>query len=67
MTACVSMMGRSWAVQRKQRSRGWWVGIIATVATDLWQWLLQIVGLPPANPTGTVAGRQGRSREARAR
>ena len=25
------------------------VGIIATLATDLWLWLLQIVGVPPAN------------------
>ena len=48
MIGLVSMIG-SWASPGKAAIEALVVGIIATLATDLWLWLLQIVGVPPAN------------------
>src|SRR3974390_2723101 len=49
MTALVSIIGASWGSPEKAVIKALVVGIIATLATDLWQRLLQIVGVPPAN------------------
>src|SRR3974377_2358709 len=49
MTALVSMIGASWGSPEKAVIEALVVGIIATLATDLWQRLLQIAGVPPAN------------------
>ena len=49
MTAVVSMIGASWGSPEKAVIEALVVGIIATLATDLWQRLLQIAGVPPAN------------------
>ena len=48
MIGLVSMIG-SWGSPEKAAIEALVVGIIATLATDLWLWLLQIVGVPPAN------------------
>jgi len=48
MIGLVSMIG-SWASPEKAAIEALVVGIIATLTTDLWLWLLQIVGVPPAN------------------
>jgi len=48
MIRLVSMIG-SWGSPEKAAIEALVVGIIATLATDLWLWLLQIVGVPPAN------------------
>jgi hypothetical protein len=44
---CASMRGTSWAAIEVLV-----LEIIATLATDLWQQMLQIVGIPSPNPTG---------------
>ena len=46
MIRLVSMIG-SWGSPEKAAIEALVVGIIATLATDLWLWLLQIVGVPP--------------------
>jgi hypothetical protein len=43
------MIGASWGDPEKAAIEALVVGIIATLATDLWLRLLQIVGVPPAN------------------
>ena len=48
MIGLVSMIG-SWGSPEKVAIEALVVGIIATLATDLWLWLPQIVGVPPAN------------------
>ena len=48
MIELVSMIG-SWGSPEKAAIEALVVGIIATLATDLWLWLLQIVGVPTAN------------------
>jgi hypothetical protein len=48
MIGLVSMIG-SWGSPEKAAIEALVVGTIATLATDLWLWLLQIVGVPPAN------------------
>src|SRR5215472_16808872 len=47
MTGLVSMIVDSWGNPEKAAIEALVVGIIATLATDLWLWLLQIVGFPP--------------------
>jgi hypothetical protein len=42
------MIGTSWGSAEKVAIEAVVVGIIATLATDLWLWLLQIFGVPPA-------------------
>jgi len=49
MTGSVSMIADSWSNPEKAAIEAVVVGIIATLATDLWLWLLQIVGVRPAN------------------
>jgi hypothetical protein len=49
MIELVSMIGASWHGPKKAAIEALVVGIIATLATDLWLWLLQIVGVPPAD------------------
>ena len=58
MTALVSMIRASWGSPEKAVIEVLVVGIIATLVTDLWQRLLQIVGVPPAKlgTGGSVAG-----------
>ena len=48
MIGLVSMIG-SCGSPEKAAIEALVVGTIATLATDLWLWLLQIVGVPPAN------------------
>ena len=48
MIGLASMIG-SWGSPEKAAIEALAVGIIATLATDLWLWLLQIVGVPPGN------------------
>src|SRR5215471_19918685 len=43
------MIGASWGGPEKAAIEALVVGIIATLATELWLCLLQIVGVPPAN------------------
>src|SRR5215471_20977400 len=43
------LIGASWGAPEKAAIEALVVGIIATLATDLWLRLLQIVGVPPAN------------------
>ena len=45
----VSMIGVSWCATEEAAIEALLVGIIATLATDLWLGLLQIIGVPPAN------------------
>src|SRR6516165_982591 len=45
----VSMIADSWGNPEKAALEALVVGMLATLATDLWLWLLQIVGVPPAN------------------
>ena len=45
----VSMIGASWGGPEKAAIEALVVGIIATLATDLWLWLLQIFGVPTAD------------------
>jgi len=47
MIGLVSMIGASWGNPEKAAIEALVVGIIATLATDLWLRLLQIVGVPP--------------------
>jgi hypothetical protein len=47
MIGLVSMIGSSWGGPEKAAIEALVVGIIATLTTDLWLWLLQIVGVPP--------------------
>ena len=49
MIALVSMIGASWGATGETAIEALLVGIIATLATDLWLGLLQIIGVPPAN------------------
>jgi hypothetical protein len=49
MIGLVSMIGSSWGGPEKAAIEALVVGIIATLTTDLWLWLLQIVGVPPAD------------------
>jgi len=43
------MMGLAWVSPEKTAIEAIVAGIVATLATDLWLWLLQIFGVPPAN------------------
>jgi hypothetical protein len=45
----VSMIGPSWGGPEKAAIEALVVGIMATLVTDLWLWLLQIVGVRPAD------------------
>jgi hypothetical protein len=49
MIGLISMIGSSWSGPEKAAIEALVVGIIATLATDLWLWLLRIVGVPPAD------------------
>ena len=49
MIALVSMIGASGGSPEKATIEALVVGISATLTTDLWLWMLQIVGAPPAN------------------
>jgi Protein of unknown function (DUF2938) len=49
MIGLVPMIGVSWDSTEKAAIEALLVGIIATLATDLWLWLLQIIGVPPAD------------------
>jgi hypothetical protein len=49
MIGLVSMFGSAWGGPGKAAIEALVVGIIATLATDLWLWLLQIIGVPPAD------------------
>ena len=49
MLGLVSMLGVSWGGTEEAAIEAVLVGIIATLATDLWLGLLQIIGVPPAN------------------
>jgi hypothetical protein len=49
MIGVVSMIADSWGNPENAALEALVVGIIATLATDLWLWLLQIVGVPPAD------------------
>jgi len=43
------MIGLAWVSPEKTAIEAIVAGIVATLATDLWLWLLQIFGVPPAN------------------
>jgi Protein of unknown function (DUF2938) len=45
----IGLISTSWGSPEKAAIEALVVGIIATLATDLWQRLLQVVGVPPAN------------------
>jgi hypothetical protein len=49
MIGVVSMIADSWGNRENAALEALVVGTIATLATDLWLWLLQIVGVPPAD------------------
>ena len=49
MIGLVSLIGASWGSPEKAAIEALVVGIIATLATDLWLWLLRIVGVPHAD------------------
>ena len=49
MIGSVWMIGSSWGGPEKAAIEALVVGIIATLATDLWLWLLQIFGVPTAD------------------
>jgi Protein of unknown function (DUF2938) len=49
LTGLVSMIGISWGGTEAAAIEAVLVGIIATLATDLWLGLLQVFGIPPAN------------------
>jgi hypothetical protein len=49
MIGLVSMIESSWSDSEEAAIEALVVGTIATLATDLWLWLLQIVGVPPAD------------------
>ena len=58
MIGLASMIG-SWGSPEKAAIEAVVVGIIATLATDLWLWLLQIVGVPPLIGRWSVGGWHG--------
>jgi hypothetical protein len=55
LKALVLMTGSSWGGPEKAGIEALVVGIIATLATDLWLWLLQIIGV--FNPDWAMVGR----------